>query len=372
LSNETENFFEGKRPWSKVKDRILASYLTPYLSKVKNKGKEIILIDAFAGPGVFEDASPGSPLLICKAAKSHAGGNYRAIFINNKRSYHEKLDSILRAGEWYPKARAILGDSQDLLKSLPKLLDDQTVFLYLDPFGLKGCEFSTLVPFLNRKKDTSTEIVVNLCMPILHRLAGREKLQEGTIDPQLQARRFDQLTRVLGGDYWKEALLSEGLDTKQREIIIVQGYRQKLSENGYLAYTGACPIQEARDSATKYYMIFASTHRDSRKILNDEMLKAFNEYMNQQEMKNTMFEGLSWKDWRDTKELQEIVLTYVGQYPGNARSELWHIILQDYFLRFTESEYKRAVKALYADGSIKTPTTLPRNVPNDQCILYLV
>ena len=49
-----EKFFEVKKPWSKIKDQIISKYLVPYLSKVKELKKPIIIIDAFAGPGVLE------------------------------------------------------------------------------------------------------------------------------------------------------------------------------------------------------------------------------------------------------------------------------------------------------------------------------
>lgn len=368
MSKETDEFFEGKRPWSKIKDRILGSYLNPYLAKVSKRGKPILLIDGFAGPGTFEDKSPGSPLLISQAAKKYAEGNYRAIFINNKRKYHEKLESILQKSGWYPASQAMMGDSGLLLQEIANGLTDETVFLYLDPFGL-DCNFSTLEPFINRNSTYSTEIVINLSVPIIHRLAGREKAQEGTIDPELQRQRFELLTAVLGGDYWKAALLTPNIETKEREQMVIHGYMERLSKNGYLRFTGACPIQATRDGATKYYMVFASPHRDARRLFNDEMLKAFNDFMTQQEMRDTLFADLSWRDWRDTKELNNIVVSYVKQHPGHTRLDLWHIILQEHFLRFTESEYRNAVQTLHEDDLIFTPTQHSRKRLNDNCVL---
>jgi len=43
----SSNFFEGKRPWSKIKDQVLGHYLPAYIAKVNTKGKPILLIDAF-------------------------------------------------------------------------------------------------------------------------------------------------------------------------------------------------------------------------------------------------------------------------------------------------------------------------------------
>src|SRR5690349_21560841 len=48
---------------------MLREYLTPYLRKVATLGRPIVLIDAFAGPGSFEDGKAGSPLILCHAAE---------------------------------------------------------------------------------------------------------------------------------------------------------------------------------------------------------------------------------------------------------------------------------------------------------------
>jgi three-Cys-motif partner protein len=88
-------FFKGKRPWSKIKDQILGQYMTPYLTKVKKLGKPIILIDAFAGPGKFDDRSAGSPLIICQAAEQCVRDSYQAIFVNREKEHHDQLSRVL-------------------------------------------------------------------------------------------------------------------------------------------------------------------------------------------------------------------------------------------------------------------------------------
>src|SRR5947209_19044740 len=91
MVESSDEFFEGKRPWSKIKDEVLEKYMTPYLAKVNTRGQPILLIGGYAGPGVFEDEALGSPLIMCDKAEERAKGNYQAIFINNKRKYNERL-----------------------------------------------------------------------------------------------------------------------------------------------------------------------------------------------------------------------------------------------------------------------------------------
>jgi len=375
MSNEADEFFEGKRPWSKIKDHVLISYLYPYIAKIMRKGQPLLLIDAFAGPGVFDDGAAGSPLIMCQAAEKYAKGNYKAIFVNKDMAYHQKLGSILRKANFDGAATSVLGNSQDLLRIVGQSLRSQSVFLYLDPFGLKDCEFSTLMPFLDRNANYSTEIIINLCAPILHRLAARDALAKGTANPQQIQGWHDVLTRTLGGDYWQEALLTDnGMTPKQREQLVVEGYKKMLSKTGYLPFTGSCPVQATRDGRTKYYIIFASGHPDAMRLMNDGMCKAFNEYMNHQETEGTLFSDYAWSDWHDPTKLVDLVISYVNRYQGLSRSTLWLKIINDNFMRYTESEYKKAVKEAYEQKRILSSTLIgtPQRKTkslNDDCIL---
>ena len=63
MSKDNSNFFKKKNEWSVIKDKLLGCYLTPYFQKVLRTGKPICYIDCFAGKGMFEDGTEGSPLI---------------------------------------------------------------------------------------------------------------------------------------------------------------------------------------------------------------------------------------------------------------------------------------------------------------------
>jgi three-Cys-motif partner protein len=167
------DFFDGKRPWSHIKDKVLSDYMHVYLAKVMKLGEPILLVDGFAGPGVFGDGSIGSPLMMCEAAERFAHGSYRALFINRNPVYHRQLRQALQDRKWLETAQPVLGDSTEMLAQFPQNLGSHTAFFYLDPFGLRGCEFATLEQLLSRSQRYSTEILLTLSGPILHRLAAR-------------------------------------------------------------------------------------------------------------------------------------------------------------------------------------------------------
>jgi three-Cys-motif partner protein len=264
-----DDFFEGKRPWSVIKDQVLGSYMSPYLAKVKQLKRPILLVDGFAGPGVFEDGSAGSPLIICQAAEKFARGNYRAFFFNNKPQFNAKLTSILDKRGLLGPATPILGDTTELLLMLPTLLQDQTVFLYLDPLGPTGCPYSLLEPFLTRRIDYSTEIVLMMHMPIAHRLAARKAVEAGREEESLIKTYHRTLTRIFGGDYWRSIMLASDLSTETRDLKLIEAYRQRLAK--YLPYTGFCPVRDTEKDHIKYFIAFASRHPDAMLLMNDAM-----------------------------------------------------------------------------------------------------
>jgi three-Cys-motif partner protein len=144
-------FFDEKRAWSWVKDAILGTYLTPYLEKVKRRGEEILIIDPFAGPGKFKSGEPGSPLIITGIAEKVVPGRYKAIFGNLEKDQHEDLTTLLKALIVRGAVETYNLPAEDLLEKVGGTIGRQTVFLYLDPYGLPP-EFRSLRWFLDRQK----------------------------------------------------------------------------------------------------------------------------------------------------------------------------------------------------------------------------
>lgn len=368
MSKSTEDFFDRKKPWSWIKDNILASYLPAYFAKISMKKRPVLFIDAFAGAGKFDDGSPGSPLITIGAARKHLKVPFTAVFVNKDRADHDRLERIVKAMPNSEDLIPIQGDSRDLLQAIsPHLLQNTSVFLYMDPFGLKF-EFESLYPFLERNRDYSTEILVNLNMGGLHRGAGRNKSKSAPDDPVL-LKNQQRLTATLGGDYWRDAIYSEGSDAKERERRVVDGFMERLSSTGYLTYTGACPVLEHRTSQTKYYMVFASRHPDALILMNHHMLDSFEQYLTKQEFEGTLFENMSWKAWRNPIILDELVVEYVRKHPGTTRKKLWAEILKNHFMRYQESEYRIAAQRVLDAGLINSPTPRKTRRLNDDCVL---
>src|SRR5258708_13006595 len=138
-----------------------------------------------------------------------------------------------------------------LLQTLPATLKDQSVFLYLDPFGPTGCEFALLQPFLERDPKYRTEIILTMSMPGMPRLAARHATSDGRQEERSIKSNHLLLTKIFGGEYWKDILLSQSGTREEREYRLIEAYRAKLA--GYLPYTGFFPVRDRIDRRIKYF-----------------------------------------------------------------------------------------------------------------------
>ncbi len=365
------SFFKGKRPWSKIKDQILGQYMPAYLAKVATLGKPIILIDAFAGPGRFEDGAAGSPLIMCQAAEKRVPDKYLAIFVNHKKPHHDKLSHVLSQFIDQKKVIPIHGSADMLLSRVREVLGDHTVFLYLDPFGLKGCEFSVVEPFFRRAREYSTEVVINLSVPTMFRLAARRAVAAGrSHEPRIRSF-HNRLTGVLGGEYWKEILLDDSTCSEVKAAEVMEVYREKiLGSEVPRAYSGSCPVREKAGSSIKYYVTFYSRHRDAMLLMNNAMCVAYHKRMHEAATDGTLFENTDWRDGRSTHDLESIVMAAVRKAPGKSRLDLWVDIVQDEFMRFIDSEYKKTVSALVKNKKLCFEDVRGTRRLNDDARLY--
>lgn len=361
MSKESE-FFKGKRPWSKIKDQIISEYLIPYLSKVSKLNKKIVIVDAFAGPGRFEAGAKGSPLIICETAEKIVPDDCLAIFVNKDKDCYKKLNQNIKKFVAKNSAKSVHGQANDLLSILGDIISDSTLLLYLDPFGLKGCDFKLLEPYLGRDKKFSTEIIINMSMPTLHRYATWNAVKSGITTNQTNSLNH-QLSKILGGEDWKRIMWSE-IPAKEKEAQIVELYINRLRK--YLPFAGYCPVREKIRTRTKYYIIFCSRHPDALQLMNDIMHKAYFGILSELSFKDTLFENQALDLIKPSKDIKKEILRLANTYPGIKRKDCWLEIIEQDFMIWTKSEFIRTVEHLVKKEELKFHSPTKRLNENAQ------
>lgn len=352
--------------WSVIKDTVLRNYMRPYLAKVNRLGRPILLVDCYAGPGMFDDGSVGSPLIMCEEAERQARGNYSAIFVNKDPHHHAQLTGALQERGLLGSALPILGDANALLASLPSNLGAQTLFLYLDPFGLRGCEFERLRPFLARDPRLSTEIVFLVHMPIVHRLAMTQTEDESRRNHPFARGFFNCLTSVFGGDYWQQILWNEHGTHEAHEWELMEVYASHIRT--FLPFTYYCPVREGPATPIKYFIMFASRHEDAMLLMNDIMARAYYGHMHRRQNSGTLWETQTWQDARSINnlddKLDEIIVQAVRRWPNLTRDQLIAKVVSEHFMEYSNTEYLQTLKVLASKNAINyllDPATKRRN-----------
>jgi len=343
------SFFAGKRPWSRIKDRVLGSYLPPYLRKTQRLQRPIVVVDCFAGRGKFSDGTPGSPLIICQQIRQHAPERATAYFVNKRAEHHEALIRTLGGFIETGIAHPILGQGETFLSELTARLQDQTLLVYLDPFGIKGCSFTATKGLFQRNPSTSTEMLMTLSAPILHRLAAKNSAHGIT------ALFHAVLDAVLGEVAWRDIMYDPTLSAAHKEERVIAAYCNQLRK--YTNHACACPVRDGDDSRVKYYIVFASRHVHALLLMNDIMLNAYQEHTFAKERERLpLFENVL-EDWRairrtEQEQLVSIVTTTVRQSGPINRATLWQQIVVQHFMQYREAEFRETVQTLVKAGTI--------------------
>jgi three-Cys-motif partner protein len=364
-----EAFFAEKRPWSRPKDAILQGYIRPYLAKVAHRGRPIHLVDLFAGPGVFGDGQPGSPAILLRAAEETVPGRYRATLVNRGRAHHRRLEALLDEQSW-ERARAVPGDARIRLADIVADLGGETALFYCDPYGL-GLEFDVLAPILRRDPRASTEIVLTICMPVVHRLAACHQVAAGVTTPRLESN-HRRLTRHFGGDYWRAILLDRSLTPQEKERRLIAAYCDHL--RAFLPQVGACPVHAYPGGPVKYFIIVASRHPDALVLMNDIMLKAYEDYLASRWPQPMALDPTATAAAAAAPgdiELEAAILGAVRAHPGATRAAIWRAIIECAFMRWRSPAFRREVERLEQAGRLISPTPRPTRRLNDRCALWL-
>lgn len=282
MSKRNDDFFVKKKPWSMVKDELLACYLKPYFQKMLKTYHPIAYVDCFAGAGKFLDGTNGSPLIaleIIQNALAQAkvpNGRIESYFIEANH-----VDILKKNLNGYPNIQVIGGKFEDNIQQILREQIQRNIFLYIDPYGVKELDFS----FLGNKNFRSMELLMNFNSVGFLRVAFSAldvKFQnEADLPdeydsslPKTKQALTETATKVAGGEYWKDIVADyhDGrIDFQEAEKLFVAKYCRKLNE--IYRYVLNMPIRIKKGQSPKYRMIHATNHPDGAILMADNIYK---------------------------------------------------------------------------------------------------
>ena len=246
MSKKPSEFQKERLEWSRWKHAILEGYL-PQMAIILRRFGPAYIVDGFAGPGRYiDDDQDGSPLLAARHAAELEAFNsdyqLRCINVEQNKEVFSNLQKATMPFERF--VTNYQGNFSAFVPAILQAISDKPTLFFLDPIGLRGLEWDSLLPILGRTEEQGkTELLI--------RYDAQTALRNKDINQSL-------LLDVFGVDdasYWEEYIVQCGEDVSCRKDGMTSAYEDRLRTN--FDYVTRIPIQR-RDEQLKYYLIFAT------------------------------------------------------------------------------------------------------------------
>lgn len=256
-------FFVSKQA-AVFKHKLLSTYFPKFAGKAGSTeaDKRLVYVDTHAGRGVYDDGTDGSPLLIATSAAGMVGRRTDCLFIERKRSNHQRLQQVLhdRIGprlNW----EAVLGPAADHIDHVLEFAGDSPLFMFVDPYGL-GPSFENVVRILNRPRrgfGSKTELLLNFISGAFGRAGAAANPAK---DIRNREQTLQHLDVVLGGRYWRYIYLQAGSPSEAVEAMAVE-YARRINARTGCTWT-AIPVKNREHHVPLYWLVHFTRHPDGQ------------------------------------------------------------------------------------------------------------
>lgn len=252
-----EDFFKKQTPSSNIKANIVAEYFPQYCKILLKKPQlEIRYMDLFAGPGLYEDDSHSTPLLIAESCASNTllSQKVRLIFNDNKYSNDLKKNfyKYFKKDTFHfePKfGDKTVGEHQginDYLTREPVKPNPHPTLLFFDPWGYKGIDTLALSKFL---ENWGNELFLFVNIKRIHAAIENDKFD--ALMQSLFPTLFNELQhnrRYTASVYQRLSLIMDNLAKEFKKAV-----------KGPLYHT-AFKFQEEDSKTTSHFIIHFTKH----------------------------------------------------------------------------------------------------------------
>ena len=209
------------------KHMVLRAYMDAWLPIILSKFERAMFVDAFAGPGEYENGELGSPVIALRALAEHSSKNIMTgqmdyVFIEERSDRFVHLNEVIdREGTEgsIPSICQIISFNDKFAHVLPKLIDSISsertpTFVMIDPFGISGVGMEFIRALMGYP---STEVYVSFMYESINRFKGHSNFEP-------------HLDDLFGCADWRQGL--EMPESKARKDFFYGLYRAQLKLSG--------------------------------------------------------------------------------------------------------------------------------------------
>lgn len=356
---KSKDFFVARREWSEWKHQLLNMYLATASKIMGGIWERVVYVDGFAGRGTYGDGDallPGSPLKAAELARDYAtrGKTYSLQCINIEEDEECFADLCAVTA---PFGDLVINCSGTFVENIDRIVREmrgRAAICFLDPFGIKGIDWSAVEQLIRRPNPT--DLWIRFDHQTVRRLSGF--FASG--DPR-GPKKLNNLLRVYGitdAEFLHEQLAGPTTEVRLEKALMLYMARlaqtyQKVRGDGHSA---VYPIR-TRDGQIKYHMVFATGHRKGMTVANDVVFTVEETY--QKKVRNSQPHQLGLFDPSPEQIFVEIVQnlrqniweSYKGRIAS--RSDIYiEMLHQDWFGRIKSTHLTKALKALQDENYI--------------------
>jgi len=253
--SSTDNFFAVQEEHSRIKAEMVAKYFLPWARILLKRHKKVGYIDLYSGPGLYEDGSKSTPVLVMEQILSdHNFSNKIATLFNDDNTeYIEALKRNLGSLTGYDDlANKPIYENKSVDGNTAAFFRKRNLipcFVFIDPFGIKGLTIDLISGVL---KNWGTDCAFFFNYSWVNRFINHPTASRHVITfygPERTNRIRSEI---------------EGKNSFERKHIFMNGLREVLRESGFSYYQH---FEFIRDSRNSHFLILVSENAIAYKIM---------------------------------------------------------------------------------------------------------
>jgi three-Cys-motif partner protein len=248
-------------PHTAAKHAILRRYLDAWIPIMSRYNGRVLYIDGFAGPGIYENREPGSPIIALDAALGQVQrirGEMYFLFIEADQDRCDSLRAQVARRALPAKLRVevVHGRFDDTLNSVlaPLAASGKQLiptFAFIDPFGFSHTPMGVISAIM---RNPRCEVLITFMYEEINRFLANAD----------HPATFDTL---FGSDGWRACL--QQVAPAARERCIRDAYQSQLTAAG-IRFVRAFKMRN-RDNRTDYFLFFGTNNITGLAKMKDSM-----------------------------------------------------------------------------------------------------
>lgn len=262
MAQDSNNFFEEQKDWSKRKLAIVQQYLAGFTKILGSSTTQscVYYVDGFAGKGIYDDGSKGSPVLAAELSQEYRNQHkkYKLNCINieaNNVNFQNLEKSTM---QFQGIVENLNGTFSSQIPTILQNIGKCPAFFFIDPFGVSGANWSDMVQILHRA--ASTDLWLRFDHRTVRRLSGF--FESGSRGADSKVERLLRFFGVHRAENLFQKL--DGNTPEDRIVNAVNYYAERLESElknfKNFGYSAGFPIISL-EGQNKYHLVFAASHR---------------------------------------------------------------------------------------------------------------